>query len=112
MSERKIVWSEPRRAEGSPNKVVAVADFTARLDLAAYCVLNGGPRELVMPLVFRILERSEEDMDGDGHPHLPFELEVTSGAGTTAVLQQSRAAAEQTAAIIYSRLFPPHPADD
>lgn len=106
MSEHKIIWSEPRHTEGTQNPVVASADLTTRLDLAAYGVLNGGPRELAMPLVFRILKRSEEDVDGDGHHHMPFELEVTSGAGTTAVLQPSRESAERTAELILKALTP------
>jgi hypothetical protein len=89
--------------------VLASADLTARLDLAAYGVLNGGPRELTLPLVFRILERSEEDVDGDGHPSMPFELEVTSGAGTTAILRPSRESAERTAELIFKALAPSAP---
>jgi hypothetical protein len=109
MSAQKIVWSEPPRAEGPPGPVVVAADLTARLDLAAYGILNGGPRELSVPLVFRILERSDEDTDADNHPNMPFELEVSGGAGTTAILRPSRESAEQTAELILHALTPAAP---
>lgn len=109
MREQKIVWSEPQHVEDTRSPVVASADLSARLDLAAYGILNGGPRELALQLVFRILKRSEEDMDGDGHPYMPVELEVTGGAGTTAVLQPSRESAERTAELILQALTPTAP---
>lgn len=51
-----------------------------------------------MNKIFRLL--------GDLVNHMPFELEVTGGAGTTAVLQPSRESAERTAELILKALTP------